>query len=205
MGRSRWWRVCAVATTVALGAAGCAAQGSTESPSSDGSQTGLVQEINVAQRQEAPRVRGTLLDGKGFDSAALAGKVVVYNVWGSWCGPCRGEAPALRRVANETFDRGVRFVGLNVRDNDVAARAFERRFKIPYASVRSSDSATALLRFGSALPRSAVPSTLVVDRHGRIAARVIGAGSYSTLSGLVSDVLSEDRAANAPGSQGASG
>lgn len=190
-------KLAVVAAVLGLAAAGCASQASTGSPQVGSSGPGLVQEIARAQRHRAPRIQGALLDGGRFDSAGLAGKVVVYNVWGSWCGPCRAEAPALRRVANQTFDRGVRFVGLNVRDNDVAAQAFERRFGIPYASVRSSDSALALLRFGSSLPRSAVPSTLVVNRDGQIAARVIGASSYSTLSGLVSDVLAEDPGAAA--------
>lgn len=188
-GRRRRW--VPVVAAVGLLVAGCASSTATTNGDAGAAGEGLVQEIPPGQRQQAPRIQGRLLDGGHFDSATLAGKVVVYNVWGSWCGPCRKEAPALRRVAKETFAKDVRFVGLDVRDNDVAARAFERRFHIPYPSVRSSDSAPALLRFGSSLPRSAVPSTLVVDRKGRIAARAIGASTYSTLSGLVSDVLAE--------------
>lgn len=93
-----------------------------------------------------------------------------------------------------TRNRGVVFVGLNTRDNDAAAKAFERRYGIGYPSVTSQDTATQLLRFGSALPPSAVPSTVVVDRAGQVAARVIRETSYATLSSLVEDVLAEEEA-----------
>ncbi|MDP9398272.1 MAG: TlpA family protein disulfide reductase [Actinomycetota bacterium] len=85
----------------------------------------------------------------------------------------------------------MRFVGVNVKDNDPAARAFERSFGITYPSITTADSGTALLAFRSSLPASAIPSTLVVDRRGRVAARVVGATTYTTLRGLVDEVLAE--------------
>ena len=167
-----------------------------ESAADDGagfvSGDGVIEQVPVAERTRLPAVTGALLQGGHYDSRDLRGKVVVYNVWGSWCAPCREEAPALRKVANETRPRGVRFVGIDVRDNDAAALAFERRYRIPYPSIRTADSREALLAFGSTLPPSAVPSTLVVDRQGRLAARVIGKTSYGTLSALVGDVLAEE-------------
>lgn len=167
-----------------------------ESAADDGagfvSGDGVIEQVPVTGRTRLPAVTGALLQGGHYDSRDLRGSVVVYNVWGSWCGPCREEAPALRRVAKVTRPRGVRFVGINVRDNDAAALAFERRYRTPYPSIRTADSQQALLAFGSELPPSAVPSTLVVDRRGRLAARVIGKTSSGTLSVLVEDVLTEE-------------
>jgi thiol-disulfide isomerase/thioredoxin len=152
---------------------------------------GVIEQVPIAEREVLPPITGALLQGGSFDSRQLRGMVVVYNVWGSWCAPCREEAPALRRVAEQTRPDGVRFIGINVRDNDASALAFERRYEIPYPSIRTGDSQEALLAFGPKLPPSAVPSTMVVDRDGRLAARVIGKTTYGTLSALVEDVLAE--------------
>ncbi len=166
--------------------AGCG--GSSSGVSSRSVGAGVVSEVPLGQRAALPRITGSLLGGGTYDSQSTRGKVVVYNVWGSWCAPCRKEAPVLRMVALEARRIGVIFVGLDVRDNDTAAEAFERTFKIPYRSVVSRDSPEALLNFGSSVPPSAVPSTVIVDRHGRVAARVLGASDYATLRGLLHDV-----------------
>ena len=143
--------------------------------------------VPVAERVEAPRVTGALLGGGTFDSDSLAGRVVVYNVWGSWCAPCRKEAPALEAAAVATAGTA-QFVGINTRDLDEApALAFTRAFDVTYPSVFDPDGRE-LLKFGSQLPPSAIPSTLVVDREGRIAARVLGEVTESTLKGLIDDV-----------------
>jgi thiol-disulfide isomerase/thioredoxin len=154
---------------------------------------GTIEQIPAVDRGVLPPIGGALLQGGDYDSRELLGMAVVYNVWGSWCAPCREEAPALRRVAEESHANGVRFVGINVRDNDASALAFERRYDIPYPSIRTADSQEALLAFGPKLPPSAVPSTMIVDREGRLAARVIGATTYSTLSALLEDVVAGDR------------
>ena len=143
--------------------------------------------VPVAERQPAPRITGELLGGGTFDSDALAGKVVVYNVWGSWCAPCRKEAPALEAAAQETADVA-QFVGINTRDLDQAtAIAFTRAFDVTFPSVFDPDGRE-LLKFGSQLPPSAIPSTLVVDAEGRIAARVLGETTQATITGLIDDV-----------------
>lgn len=147
----------------------------------------------VDDRSPAPDVEGTTLDGDRLALNDLIGHVVVVNVWGSWCGPCRAEAPDLARVARETSGRGVRFVGIDTRDDDAAARAFVRAFKIPYPSLIDRDGKL-ILAFDGIIPVSAVPSTVLLDADGRIAARVIGRVTYSTLSGLVNDLLREQRA-----------
>lgn len=146
----------------------------------------------VGERPKVPTLKGQTLDGDQFDLADLAGKVVVINVWGSWCGPCRTETPDLVRVASETADQGVAFVGIDTRDSLASAKAFTRKFEVPYPSVFDEGGQT-LLPFAGVIAISAVPSTIVVDREGHIAARVIGPVTYNTLSGLVDDIAGESQ------------
>jgi len=153
---------------------------------------GVVDRVSAVERRPAARVQGPRVGGGRVDSADYRGKVVVYNVWGSWCPPCRVEAPALRRIAVETKASGVQFVGLNVRDNEASAHAFERRFANPYPSVFSPDGQLLLL-FRGTLPANAIPSTVVVDRQGRAAARIVGGATYEKLRAVVDGVLAEDR------------
>ena len=138
------------------------------------------------KRRPAPELEGTTLDGDRFALSDWAGNVVVVNVWGSWCVPCRTETPELVRLANQYADRGVRFLGINVRDNPAAARSFEDRFKMPYPSLEDPDGRL-LLSFRDVIPTSVVPSTVVIDRRGDVAARIIGAVTYPTLKGLLDD------------------
>lgn len=154
---------------------------------------GVVEQIEAADRREIAPFEGDTLDGGHFDTDEHPGAVLVINVWGSWCPPCREEAPALQRVWEETRDRGVQFIGLNIRDNDAAAIAFERNFGVTYPSITTADSGPPLLALGSFLPQGAVPSTVIVDPDGRVAARVVGKTTYVTLRDLVRDVLAEDR------------
>ncbi|MCG0062199.1 MULTISPECIES: TlpA family protein disulfide reductase [Streptomyces] len=170
---------------------------STTSGSSDakqaagsGSQQGLTQ-YPAGKRPMAPDLSGKTITGDRLDLADLRGKVIVLNVWGSWCAPCRAEAPDLKKVSEEAYDLGVRFVGIDTRDNDAAARAFERNYGITYPSFRDPDGKL-LLRFNGRIPLAAVPSTVLIDRDGRIAARVIGAITYATLRELVKDLAAEE-------------
>lgn len=160
---------------------------STAKPSADGK---IIEEFAPGDRTTVADFTGSMLDGSTFESSQIRGRVAVFNVWGSWCGPCRTEAPDLSRLARETAGETM-FVGINLRDNDDAARAFERSFEIPYSSITTADSAPAVLAFGRTLSASAVPSTVVVDPEGRVAARVVGPVTYSTLKALVFTVLAE--------------
>jgi thiol-disulfide isomerase/thioredoxin len=117
--------------------------------------------------------------------------VVVLNVWASWCAPCRSEADELAAVANEKADDGVVFVGLNTRDSAAPAQAFVERFAIPYPNVVDTDGAKQLL-FSDTLPPQAIPSTLVIDRQGRVAARAIGEVDRSRLLGLIEPIEAEE-------------
>ena len=138
------------------------------------------------KRTAEPRLRGTTLDGESFALSDLAGSIVVINVWGSWCAPCRAETPDLVRLSHQFADRGVRFVGINTRDNPAAARTFERNFKVPYPSVEDQGGLL-LLNFRHIIPTAVVPSSFVIDRDGKVAARVIGRVTYPTLKGLLED------------------
>ena len=178
---------CLICVAVALSA--CAAGRGTPTATD-----GVVEIISVEDRREVKPFTGELLDGGRFDSASLAGKVIVYNVWGSWCAPCRTEAAVLKQVSDETQELGVRFVGINVRDNDAAARAFEDNYGIEYPSITTDTSSDAVLAFGPALPPSAVPSTLIVDTEGRLAARIVGPTDYSTLTTIVTETAAESDA-----------
>lgn len=144
----------------------------------------------AGDRDSAPPLEGRTLDDTAFKINDLAGKVIVINVWGSWCGPCRAETPGLVRVANDTADQGVQFVGIDTRDSLAAAKAFVRNFNVPYPSVFDPDG-RALLPFGSVIPSAAIPSSLVVDRDGNVAARVIGAVDETTLTSILDDLTLE--------------
>jgi thiol-disulfide isomerase/thioredoxin len=147
---------------------------------------GASQVIKPADRKPAPEVRGATLDGKPLALTGLRGKTVVVNFWASWCAPCRGEAPALEQVYSEQKAGGVEFVGVDIKDDPEPARAFVRKFKVSYPSIVDPDGQVTLAF--RAVPPNAVPSTLILDRQGRIAARVIGATTYSKLSALLEQV-----------------
>jgi thiol-disulfide isomerase/thioredoxin len=150
--------------------------------------SGTVTVLDAAKRPQAPPLSGESLDGEPLALSDFAGSVVVLNVWGSWCAPCREEAPDLVRAAERLRDRDVQFLGVNVREPGVAsAQAFVRSFDVPYPSVYDADGSE-LLGFRDTLPPDAIPSTLVVDERGRVAARVLGTVDSGTLVGLVHDV-----------------
>jgi thiol-disulfide isomerase/thioredoxin len=151
---------------------------------------GTVTELSAADRKPAPELSGSTLDGKTIDVADLRGKVVVVNVWASWCPPCRAEAPALERVWRATRSEGVQFIGLNTRDQSAAAESYVRSKGISYPSVDANDG-RALLALRGTLPPTAIPSTLVLDREGRVAARVLGGVTEPQLRQLIDSVLAE--------------
>ena len=133
-----------------------------------------------------PDIDGKTITGETLSLEDLRGHVVVLNVWGSWCAPCRAEAPDLAEISNETAPRGVRFVGIDVRDNPAAGRAFEREFGITFPSF-DDQNGLVLASFTGIVPVSAVPSTLVIDRNGIIRGRNIGRVDATTLRGLIED------------------
>lgn len=142
------------------------------------------------ERSTAPAITGTTLDGKPWSLAEMKGNIVVLNVWASWCAPCRGEAADLETVYEEYAPKGVAFVGLNTRDSVANASAFTRKLGVGYPSVRDEDGQIQLA-FRETLPPQAIPSTLVIDRQGRIAARALGPVDKSRLRGLLDPLLDQ--------------
>ena len=145
-------------------------------------------QIAPDQRRVAPEVSGPALGGGGtVSSTAYRGKVVVLNVWGSWCVPCRKEAADLQAASEQT--KGVaQFLGINTKDRSEApAEAFVRANRVSYPSIYDPDGKT-LLAFAGDLPPSAIPSTLILDKQGRLAVRVLGEISRVTLVAMINDV-----------------
>ena len=178
---------CAVALTACSGTSATA--GSPAPPQLKTLQTGEDGLVPVGDRQQAPALSGTTLDGEPLDVADLRGQVVVLNFWASWCAPCRAEAATLNEVAARTADEGVRFVGVNVKDEAGPARAFERNQSVSYPSLHDQPGRL-LLQFRRSVPQTP-PTTLVLDREGRIAAFFAGAVRLSDLLGPVEQIAAE--------------
>ena len=147
--------------------------------------------LAVGDRGEPVEVAGTTLDDDPLSLADLRGSVVVVNIWASWCADCVAEMPDLVSAAQD-LGADAEFVGINVRDlSPDNARSFERSFDVPYPSLYDPQGETLLAFRGVVSPR-AIPSTLVLDRQGRIAVSIIGPlPSALTLIGLVEDVAAE--------------
>ena len=151
--------------------------------------TGQVRQLPVGERGEPVELVGEDLEGGEIELAELRGKPVVVTVWGSWCAPCRAEADDVVAAA-EQLGEDVQFLGLNIRDSDQAqARAFVRTFDIPFPSVYSPDG-DAMLACDGALTPNSIPSVVVLDEKGRVAASIIGElPSTTTLVQLTRDVM----------------
>jgi thiol-disulfide isomerase/thioredoxin len=146
--------------------------------------------FKTGSRPAAPAVSGPTVTGKSLSLSAYRGDVVVVNFWGSWCAPCRAEAPTLGTLARQLAGRGVRFVGIDIRDEPDAAQAFMQDFNVSYPSISDPSGDIALL-FHNTVPPTAIPSTVVIDRQGRIAASIVGGVAYKGLKALLISVAGE--------------
>ena len=190
MKRRSLFRLGAVVWSAAAGAsvlAGCSNNPSASEEIGFAQGDGSFTRIPPDKRVKAAVLTGKDLAGKPLTTGGREGRVIVLNVWGSWCGPCRKEAPELVSAAAK-LKATTDIIGINTRDNSAdTAAAFVRSFKIPYPNFYDPDGA--LLLELSALPPKAIPSTLVIDAQGRIAARVLGEVTSSTLVSIVNDVV----------------
>ncbi|WP_328814581.1 TlpA family protein disulfide reductase [Nonomuraea cypriaca] len=151
---------------------------------------GKMEVFAAGEREPAPAIQGPTLEGDTASLAAHKGKVVVLNFWASWCGPCRAEAPVLKEVAAKTKDGGVAFLGVDFKDRQADALAFERTEQTGYPSIFDQPGKVALA-FQGTVPPAAIPSTLIIDKQGRVAGRALGAVKYTDLMNAVTKVRDE--------------
>ena len=189
--------VVVVVAVVCLGVSACGSDANSiaaQARSGDGkgyvSGDGSIERLAPDKRSSPLTVSGTTFQGTPWKVSDARDHVLVLNVWGQWCGPCVAEMPHLQQVWSRLSAAGkpVQFMGINYRDGVETAKAFLRANKITYPSLQDDGGATLLALRGKA---NTTPTTLVLDRQGRIAARVSGPVTAATLSGLVNDVVGE--------------
>jgi thiol-disulfide isomerase/thioredoxin len=177
--------VCAGAALVVVLLTGWAAGGNSGVTDVAGSTSAVL--YSAGHRPLAPDFTGTTLTGTRLKFSSYRGQVVVLNFWGSWCGPCRAEAPILAVTAQQYRPDGVAFLGVDVRDTTASALAFARDFGITYPSV-SDPGSVITLDFTAVVPIAGTPTTLVIDRTGHIAGAVFGAATSQELTDILAQV-----------------
>jgi thiol-disulfide isomerase/thioredoxin len=163
---------------------GCATGDNQISQSSYIEGNGAITVIDKGSRAPSPTIKGELLTGENYQEKL--GKILVLNVWASWCAPCRAEAPILQELSEKFPD--VQFLGVLTRDNLESAQAFIKRFEITFPSLKNDD---ILLQFNKILIPNAIPTTLLIDKNGLVAARISGEVTYSGTAKLLEDLLNE--------------
>lgn len=154
---------------------------------------GTVTEFDAEERQEPVAFEGVVEDGSEVSSEDYAGDVLVVNFWYAECPPCRAEAELLEQTHQAYRDQGVEFLGVNVRNQADTALAFSRTFGITYPSIMDADTGSAQLAFAGTVAPNAVPTTLILDREGRVASRILGqVTDESTFNTLIRDTIAED-------------
>ncbi|MDN5852155.1 MAG: TlpA family protein disulfide reductase [Actinomycetia bacterium] len=159
--------------------------------SSDGSIT----RVDAADREPAPTLEGKTLDGETISTEQFEGKVLVVNVWGSWCPPCREEAPELVEAAKRMSSKRVQFVGLTTKSQTGEGTPsqdieFAEEANFPFPSIQDYDGEQQL-KFVDSIPAAAIPTTWIIDPQGRVAAQIRDETTASTLIGLVEDVRAD--------------
>lgn len=193
--RVRAFGAALIVVAFALVACGSGNDDLAQRASNDGSNyvagDGSVQELAPQSRGEAVEFESELFDGTQITPETFQGEVSVINFWYAACAPCRVEAPDLQDVHEEFEPQGVQFFGVNTRDTEETAEAFERNFGITYPSMEDRSGQVVMAMTDYVHP-SAVPTTLVLDKQGRVAAKVVGIVEPSTLRALITATLEED-------------
>ena len=139
--------------------------------------------VKSGDRVIAPVISGATLENGVITLSQK--KVTVLNIWASWCSPCRAEAPLLSDFSNRYKSEGVQFAGILTRDNISSAQEFVKRFKLTYPTFTDD---SVLAKFRNSLVPNAIPTTLIIDAHGYVAARVSGEVTVALLTDLISRV-----------------
>ncbi len=170
------------------GLAGCSSDLFTSGAKGFVSGNGAVTVVPEGQRRAPAPISGTTIDGKRVSLADFAGRIVVMPVWGSWCGPCRAEAPMLQAASKDLADEGVVFLGINVRDDNQGKRdAFVRTTGMTYPSLDNTDGSV-LLNFHAGMTPNVIPSVAFIDSDGKVAAAVLGEITRTTLYDVIEEI-----------------
>jgi peroxiredoxin len=178
----------AAAALVVVLVSGWAGSGQRDVTDVDGNASAVL--YTAGHQPLAPDFTATTLTGSKLNLASYRGQVVVLNFWGSWCGPCREEAPTLAVAAEQYQKAGVDFLGVDVRDTTASAQAFTRNFGITYPSVSDAGSVITL-DFTAVVPIAGTPTTLVINRTGHIAGAVFGTATMGELTTMLTKVTGQ--------------
>lgn len=174
----------ALSLVLALTLSACSGGGTTTGNKSFVSGNGTVTFLDASNRVAAPKISGITLTGTTFTLAP--GTIGVLNVWASWCAPCRAEAPTLAALALKYPE--VSFIGVLTRDNIATAQAFVNRFSLPYPTLKDD---SILLGFHNSLIANAIPSTVIIDKNGKVAGRISGEVTVASLTDLIDRIRAE--------------
>lgn len=148
----------------------------------------------IATEGPLPLLEGPVLGSdRSLASSEHRGSVVVVNFWATWCDPCREEQPQLIRVSRAYEDRGVQFIGVNVRDGEAAAVDWIETYDVPYPSLSDPEGA-----YPADFAFVGLPATFIADRAGQLRYKILGGVSRSTLEGVLDELLAQDAGATAP-------
>jgi thiol-disulfide isomerase/thioredoxin len=174
----------ALIIALAFALAGCGGGGTSSAEESFVSGDGATSFIKISDRKIAPAITGLTLNGTTY--TYTKDKIAVINVWASWCSPCRAEAPTL--VALSKKYENVSFIGILTRDNPANAEAFARRFNLTYPTIIDD---SILIGFKGSLPANAIPTTVILDKNGKVAARISGVVTVASLTQLIEKISAE--------------
>ncbi|GAA1979939.1 TlpA disulfide reductase family protein [Catenulispora subtropica] len=177
----------ATAAALAFGLAACGGSSGPKNKNGDGTAVAFA----VGQRKPFPMLSGTTLDGAKLDLNTFKGKVMVVNLWGSWCPPCQREAPYLEHAYEAYKDKGVQFVGIDTRDDQAQARAFVADKQIGYPNLVDGDDESLLTKLVGITSLQNVPSTIIVDKDGKIAWRALREVTYDEVAAALDTVVTQ--------------
>ncbi len=164
-----------------------AAGGGSEFRFVEGTPSGEV--IPPDERQQAPEVSGELLDGATYSLSDHDGKIVVMNFWASWCAPCRVEAPDLQQIYQTYQSQDVELLGVLVRDTRGQGETYSQQVGLTYPSIYDPSTKVALQFRG--YPLAAIPSTIVIDKQGKVAAAYVSVVDLASLTSTIEKLLDE--------------